>query len=471
MISVFSRSSFSFSPALLRALVFCLALVLLLGGCRTGWNSLDSLMQSSPAPQTQSAPPVAAPKPAPKPAPPLTVTNEPPVYRSPSPSGYAPSRLDNQPWPPGMGQSLPPVTGSGTGVQTAMAGNGPQGMSQPNATQPLHSNKIQVALLLPLSGKNAQLGQSMLNAAQLAVFEMAPANFEIMPRDTGNNAESAARDAIASGAQLLIGPLFAGDVAAVKPVVQTSNVNMLALSTDVSLAEPGAYVMGFAPAPQVERVVAYAASHDAKRFAALIPVGAYGKLVQQAFESAVRKAGGTVVALESPAHAKDLAAKRDQIDALLLPLSGEELHQVTVQLAADGLDKNKVRLLGTGLWDEPGLGSRINMLEGGWYAAAEPEARESFVNNYKKTYGQEPPRLATLTYDATALAAVLAARGGRFDRTALTNPSGFAGLDGLFRLTQQGLAERGLAINEITATGSKVIDPSPSTFVGAQPTY
>jgi branched-chain amino acid transport system substrate-binding protein len=462
MISVSSRSCATAFSSALRTLVVGLFLTLALGGCRTGWNSFDNMVFSSPAPQTQTAqPPAVSAKTVAKPAAKATV-NGPALS-----SGMAASRLESQPWPTGMGQPLPPGS---AGTQTAMATNRPLPVpAQPYAAQEPHSGKIQVAVLLPLSGKNAPLGQAMLNAAQMAVFDVAPSHFELMPRDTGGNAEgaeNAARDAIASGARLLIGPLFAADVAAVKPVVQTSNVNMLALSTDVSLAEPGVYVMGFAPAPQVERVIAYAASQGAHRFAALIPANAYGKLVQQAFEASVRGAGGTIVAMESLSHVQALLEKRDQIDALLLPLGGEELRVMASQLKAGGIDHNKTHLLGTGLWDEPGLGSRLDMLVGGWYAAAEPEAREAFVENYKKTYGQEPPRLATLTYDATSLAAALAMQGGHFDRASLTNPSGFSGIDGIFRLTRQGEAERGLAVNEITIAGSRIIDPSPSTFAG-----
>ncbi len=342
-------------------------------------------------------------------------------------------------------------------------------MAAPLPPAPAKPGKVQVALLLPLSGKDAPLGQAMLNAAQMAVFDIAPQNFELMPRDTAKaeGAAQAARDATASGAELLIGPLFAREVAAVKPVAESANINVLALSTDASLAESGVYVMGFAPAPQVERVVSYAASHGAHRFAALIPATAYGKLVRKAFEESVQRHGGAIVAIDAPANVKAVADRRDQIDAIFLPLGGEELKQAAAQLASGGVDKNKVRLLGTGLWDEPGLGSRAEFLVGGWYAAAEPDAREDFVKKYKATYGKEPPRLATLTYDATALAAVIAARDGRFDRGSLTNPNGFAGLDGIFRLTSDGLAERGLAINEITSSGSRVIDPSPSTFVTA----
>jgi ABC-type branched-subunit amino acid transport system substrate-binding protein len=380
----------------------------------------------------------------------------------------AKSAAPPQPLPaPATSAAVAPVETAPLGSSSASSSLAPPFSSTLPAPSAIRSTKIQVALLLPLSGRNAALGQAMLNAAQIAVFDMGSTDFELMPRDTGAGGEaaaSAAQEAITGGARLLIGPLFAADVAAVKPIVQTSNVNMLALSTDVSLAEPGAYVMGFAPAPQVERVVAYAAQHGASRFAALIPASPYGALVKTAFEDAVRKNNGKIVALESPQKAEALAARKGDFDALFLPLAGNELKAAVQTLATAGFDSNKVRLLGTGLWDDPEIG-QTPLLVGGIYAASEPSARAAFVAAYKNAYGQEPPRLATLAYDATALAAVLAGNGARFDRQALGNPSGFAGLDGLFRLTAQGTAERGLAINEITAVGSRVLDPSPSTFV------
>jgi len=343
----------------------------------------------------------------------------------------------------------------------------PQEMAARVAGQATRPDNIKVALLAPLSGRQAPLGQAMVNAAQLAVFDIGGNGFELMPRDTGaspSGAVAALRDAIGSGAQLVIGPLFAAEVAAVKPEIKTSGINMLALSTDVSLAEPGAYVMGFAPTPQVERVISYAASQNRKRFAALVPVGPYGQIVAKAFEAAVKKNGGEVIAVEKKDTMISLAAKKDQIDALLLPFGGSELRKIAEQLTAIGFDKDKIKVLGTGLWDVPNLAGGQPFLIGGWYAAAEPEARQRFEESYQDTYGQPAPRLATLAYDATALAAVLVQRGVTIDRTTLTNPVGFAGLDGIFRLTKSGQIERGLAINEVREDGSRIVDPSPASF-------
>ncbi|MDD3182607.1 MAG: penicillin-binding protein activator [Alphaproteobacteria bacterium] len=341
---------------------------------------------------------------------------------------------------------------------------GSTGVTMP--PQPMGAAKI--GLLLPLSGRSEGLGQAMVNAAQLAVFDVGIKGFELMPRDTKGTADGAvqaAREALSGGAQLLIGPLFAADVAAVKPFVSDSNVNMLALSTDVSLAAPGVYVMGFAPAPQVDRVVSFAIAKGIRRFASLAPAGPYGQLVSKAFEKAVKDYGGLLVAAEPLSNAVALASQKDNIDAIFLPLGGAELRSVAQQLASIGFDRSRVRLLGTGLWDDPSLAQGHPLLLGGWFAAPEPVGRELFIKAYRETYGQTPPRLATLAYDATALAAVLARSGLRYEAAALTVPSGFAGLDGIFRLLPDGQIERGLAVLEVGEAENHVLDPSPAMFM------
>ncbi|HAX91018.1 MAG TPA: penicillin-binding protein activator, partial [Rhodospirillaceae bacterium] len=266
------------------------------------------------------------------------------------------------------------------------------------------------------------------------------------------------------GANLVIGPLFAGDVGAVKPVLQPTGISMLALSTDVSLAETGAYVMGFAPAPQVDRVVDYAAAKGLRRFAAIVPPGPYGKLVMASFENAVERNNGYIVAQVAPSNINELTANKDRIEAIFVPFAGVTLRTIAAQLTTAGFERGQVRLLGTGLWDEPNIAEGQALLQGGWFAAPELSARERFIDKYKETYGATPPRLATLAYDATALAAVLARHGMRYDQASLTSSSGFAGLDGVFRLRIGGQIERGLAVIELTEGGQHVIDPSPSTF-------
>jgi branched-chain amino acid transport system substrate-binding protein len=152
-------------------------------------------------------------------------------------------------------------------------------------------------------------------------------------------------------------------------------------------------------------------------------------------------------------------------DALLLPEGGETLKQIARQLKAAGIAEPQVRLLGSGLWDDPAIAGEP-ALYGGWFAASPPEARREFESRFQATYGHAPPRLASLAFDAAALASVLAKGGGAtpFTSEAILNPSGFTGVDGLFRFTGQGLVQRGLAVLEVQPQGNLVVSPAPRDF-------
>jgi ABC-type branched-subunit amino acid transport system substrate-binding protein len=336
---------------------------------------------------------------------------------------------------------------------------------------------VKVALLVPLTGSAAEIGQGMLDAAQLALFDLGDDHFQLVPRDTKGTpggATEAARAAIAEGAQLVLGPLFSSSVGAVRPAVQGARINMIAFSNDQSQAGSGVWTIGFSPDDQVRRVVSYAKSQGINRIGAIAPRNAYGDAVGNALSAAAQKAGSRVVRLErydpaatdfSPAVQAVASGGPGSLDAVMIAEGGQKLRGAASLLPAFQIDPVQVRLLGTGLWDDPTLGTEP-ALAGGWYAAPDPTARRDFEQRFESTYGHRPPRLATLAYDAAALAAVLARSGGPapYDPLALTNPNGFAGVDGIFRLRPDGLAERGLAVMQITPTGNRVVDPAPTSF-------
>jgi len=127
--------------------------------------------------------------------------------------------------------------------------------------------------------------------------------------------------------------------------------------------------------------------------------------------------------------------------------------------------KTRIQLLGTGLWDDDSL-ARESALEGGWYAAPEPNADANFVAKYRAAFGAAPANIASLAYDAVALVALLSPGEPyhRFTRPALMDPNGFTGVSGTFRFRADGTSERGLAVLEMDQGGPKVIDPAPKTF-------
>lgn len=348
---------------------------------------------------------------------------------------------------------------------------------QPAApVQPLAPQAQKVALLLPLSGPNAAVGQPMLEAAQLALFDVAGEQFQLLPRDTKGTpagAADAARQAVAEGARLILGPLFAQEVQAVKPVAAGAGVDVLAFSNDATLAGNGTYVMGLVPGDLVARVTGYARSRGVTRFVALAPRSAYGDAVVNALQAATQRFGGQVAqverydpALADPAvPARQVAQAPVAPQAVVLAETGERVKALSSALLANGVDTQRVKLLGAAVWDEPGLGQEPAMA-GAWFAAPAPEQRADFEARYESLYGRKPPRVATLAYDAAALAGALAQMGGPapYDRANLTNPVGFAGVDGLFRLRSNGVVERGLAVLEVTPEGTRVLDPAPQTW-------
>jgi ABC-type branched-subunit amino acid transport system substrate-binding protein len=354
---------------------------------------------------------------------------------------------------------------------------------------------VKVALLVPLSGKNADLGQAMMQAAQLALFDMEYDRIELVPQDTKgtpDGARTAAQLAIADGAKLILGPIFATEARAVAPIAQQSNINVISFSTDWTLAQGNTFVMGFLPFTQVERIVQYAAQQRLQRVGIIAPQNEYGNVVVSAWNVSANRnnmppAGilrvnpGSAEASEridefTNGTARMTAAKAGQplppapYDAIFMPVGGSEAVSLADSLAYYELDAKSVRRLGTGLWDDAALATQKN-LDGAWFAASDPSLRKAFERGYFDAYGAAPPRLATLGYDAMSLAVVLAKSGfanygaPSYDRASITNPNGFAGIDGIFRFRPDGMAERGLAILEFKNGSMSVVDPAPRSFV------
>jgi ABC-type branched-subunit amino acid transport system substrate-binding protein len=335
---------------------------------------------------------------------------------------------------------------------------------------------VRVGIILPFSNGSPAtraLASSMMNAAEMALFDSGNRNIVLMTGDEGGgeDAGDAARDLIAKGAEIILGPLFASSVKAVAPIARDRGIPVIAFSTDRSVAGNGVYLLSFQPENEVRRVLSYAASQGRSNFAALIPQNAYGDHVATAFSADVPAGGGTVSDLErfDPATS-DVVKQAAQIsaarpDTLLVAQGGSLLRGMASVLAYDGLDNAHVKLLGTGLWDDA---STLNepALVGGWFAAPQPDADAAFLSRYQETFGTKPPQLTTLSYDAVSLVALLSSGPPyhRFTDAALTDPNGFTGVTGIFRFDANGDCERGLAILGVGPDDFTIVNPAPTTF-------
>jgi len=350
---------------------------------------------------------------------------------------------------------------------------GPSGPAEQPAA--VGTGHVKVGLILPLSasGNAGVAAQSMRNAAEMALAEFQNPNIQLLIKDDGGSAQGAqqgTQQALDEGAEMILGPLFASSVPATAQLTRAKGVSVIAFSTDSSVAGRGVYLLSFLPESDVNRIVDYAAGTGKRSFAACLPDNAYGNVVEATFKQAAGRKGGRIVAFEKygadrATAARTVAQSLGQADALFLADDGESLVATADALTAAGANLKNIQLLGTGLWDNPRV-SASPALQGGLYAAPDPAGFRGFSGRYRAKFGADPVRTATLAYDAVALVAALARTQGpqRFSSEVLTNPSGFAGIDGLFRFRADGANERGLAVMRVASGGSQPVAGSPKSF-------
>ena len=153
-------------------------------------------------------------------------------------------------------------------------------------------------------------------------------------------------------------------------------------------------------------------------------------------------------------------------DVVFVPEGGLALRKLAPLLPYFDIDPKLVKFIGTGLWDDPSL-SQEPPLHGGWYAAPDRALWAGYQKRYEQLFARPAPRLTSIAYDSVSLAIKLATINQQqpFSYDLLTDPNGFAGLDGIVRLTAEGLNDRGLAVQEITARAPRIVSPAPRSFV------
>jgi hypothetical protein len=370
-----------------------------------------------------------------------------------------------------------------------------------------------VAFLVPLSGPHAAVGRDMLDAAQMALFTVADKRTVLLPRDTRGTPEGAVaafRSALAEGAAIVLGPLFAASARAVAPLAREHGIPVLSFSNDAAVAETGVFVLGFRPEEQVARVLDYAIGQGLRRIALLASEDAYGQRALAAWRATLARHGMSDAGLHALAPAAQpeldaavrrlsaydarraaleqqksaLRARDDEVaraalaqlatqdtfgpppfDALLIAEGGLRLRSIAALAAYYDITPPTVRFLGTARWleEDPQL-ANVDVLRGSWLATRDPEGDAAFRRRFAELFGREPAPLAVLAHDAAALAFVLARDDQRFSRGALTTPEGFSGYSGIIRLRPDGLAEHGLAVVELGPEGVRVVDPAPKQF-------
>lgn len=377
--------------------------------------------------------------------------------------------------------------------------------AQATAKQSARSGGTWVVILAPLSGERARIGQTLVQAARIALEAEGAPPFD--QRDTAGTAEgaaSAARAAIAAGAGIILGPLSAEETAAVAPIARAAEVPVLAFTNDATQGQPGVWTLGITPGQQAQRLATALQAQGKGRLAGLLPANDFGKslavgltqaatslslpeprirhyapdasigalntLVRDMSDYASRR--GPIEAEARAARSSGTANGRRRaseisrhgvpaapFDGIMLADTGENLESIASLLAYYDADWPHVRVLGPSLWAAADSGG--GRMSGAWYAAPDPSNRAAFERAYTAKTGAAPPAIADIAFDAAAMARVTANTG--FNLSALTRPDGYLGANGLVALQMDGRVRRGLAVFEIQRGGPQMIEPAPQT--------
>ncbi|PWJ17422.1 penicillin-binding protein activator [Jannaschia seohaensis] len=357
-------------------------------------------------------------------------------------------------------------------VAAPVAGDGGEGVRRSGPTQ--------VALLVPYGSAretDTQVARSLENAARLAAADLGGAvEVNVYPtQGTASGAQTATQQAIAAGAQVVLGPLYADNAAAAGVAASTSGVPVLSFSNNISVAGGNVWVLGNTFDNVAQRLLTFAASQGRNRVLVTHNDGQAGRIAAEAIARAAPGTGAQItgniayplsqagIQAAVPTIARQVGATGSNAVFLTGNTAGD-LPVIAQLLTEAGVGGEQVRYLGLTRWDIPFDARTLPALQGGYFTLPDPAPAQQFEARYRGAYAAAPHPLAGLAYDGMAAIGAISRRGDTVGRTTLTAPSGFAGVGGVFRLLPDGSIQRSLAVAQIVNRQIQVVSPAPNRF-------
>ena len=384
----------------------------------------------------------------------------------------------------GMFSSAPTYRYSGRAPADTMSGTAQTDYSRVDL---VNGESFRVAMLLPLSGKAADAGQTMKNAAMLAMGDLNNNRLEVQfydTKSTSSGARVAIENAVNAGSHLVLGPLMSEEVAAVTQTAKNENLPVISFSTSPSVLQEGIYTLGLLNEEQIDRIVKYSVRQGRRRIAVVLPDNQSGiNMLKAAINSAksegasITKAGfyrpetmdfsSLVTSMIGGAKATDGGFG---FDALLVPEYGNRLKSITSMFSYYDVAAPDVLFLGTSVWANSNL-SKETELYGAVYPLMSASRMEHFSKKYNEMFGQKPNPLGIFAYDSIALASALSRKDHNYWNEEITNLDGYFGMSGAFRIFANGKNEHGLDIVKVTTSGPQISEQAPQKFYSMNPSY
>lgn len=348
------------------------------------------------------------------------------------------------------------------------------------------SAPVPVALLVPSGSGSAGddlLARSLENAAKLAISDLGNVRIDLRVYSTGGKpagAQAAAIKAVDEGAKIILGPVFAQNANAAGVAVASRGVNVLSFSNNPDIAGGNVFVLGPTFQNTANRLASFAVGQSKRNIMVVNDRTAAGEIGRVAIERGVANAGGSVVArvdyefsqngIISAAPQIAAQVRNSGAQAVFMTADTAGALPLLTQLLRDNrIDPSVAQFMGLTRWDIPAATLSLPGVQGGWFAMPDPGLYQQFQGRYQAAFGNAPHPIAGLAYDGIAAIGALVKQGnsGALTSQALTQGSGFVGVNGIFRLRSDGTNDRGLAVAQIRNNQVVIIDAAPRSFGGA----
>ena len=352
-----------------------------------------------------------------------------------------------------------------------------------------YSKPIEVALLLPSESESTEtnnLSNNLINSARLAANDLTTQNLILSVYPTSGEkkrAKHAAKAAVEAGANIIIGPLFSEETAAVRETLKTKNTKIISLSNDPTVAGGNVFIMGTTLETSANRLVKYAVSKGFHRIAVVAPKGKIGFNGLEATKTAIEKQGLIPTAISSyPLNVNGIKKSAPKIFAELLnsgstaviftdtPTRGLGFISEQLNQLYDKNNKKMPKFMGLTRWDSSKQILAETSLNNGWFVVPDQRLKKRYQERYQDTFGTQPTEVSSLSYDAVALIGAILQKSSatitpdKFPRKYFLDQNGFIGINGIFKFKSNGVNERSLSIAEVNSGTFKIIDEARKAF-------
>ncbi|MFZ1815508.1 MAG: penicillin-binding protein activator [Rhizobiaceae bacterium] len=337
--------------------------------------------------------------------------------------------------------------------------------------------QVRVSLLVPKSapGNAATVANEIRNGALLAIQDFGQNIVQLVIKDTQGqaaSAQAAANEAVLEGSTAILGPVFSANVSAASAVTLPAGRTMFAYSTDSSVARRGVYLLSFTPQDDTQRIITYVISQGKRSILAFLPNNAEGSLRESTLRQIAGQTGAIVQIIKYDRSGPSIeqavtsaATFLPTVDSIYIPEGGEIPNVIMQTARKQGLKTIGKLIIGSGTWESVKVTEP--QLDGAVYPGRDTANFANFASRYETIYGSKPSVWAALGYDSVTLVTDLTQRLGAkegFTTAQIENPRGFSGINGIFRLRENGTAERGLAIYQVVNGETRIVSPAPTSF-------